>query len=324
MTTWDGYVQSCQQLNEALSGEGIQGCLLIGQPWVADWTLPYVWMNKGDLGYPVNPDLATEQGAAEAWIPAFDSQAWQEALTFTQQQVEMGIEPFTEHQFGPEFVSRRFATYLDGTWVYGLVADSGEDMSNLGLVAAFPTPSEAVETATMAGGWTLAIPSTSEHPDEAWEFLKAMLDVDTLGRMQVQYGYLPTQESFVNELDTDFRDFWDQGGIERWDRLQELAPRAYGRPSFPTWPQVGSAITEMVQRVMFQSEAPAATSQSTQQTVLVDVLKWPAGTEVELHDDSNGSCEHADVDHLFQAVTPVQVEADANGNGSICSHVTLP
>lgn len=324
MTTWDGYIESCQRLNESLASEGIQGCLLIGQPWVSDWTLPYVWMNGGDLGFPVNPDLASQQGAAESWIPTFDSDAWQQALSFTMQQIDAGIEPFTEHQFGPAFVDRRYATYLDGTWVYGLAADSGADLSNLGLVAAFPVPSEGTETATMAGGWTLAIPQTSENPDDAWEFLKTMLAVDTLGTMQVQYGYLPTEENIANERQADFQEFWNQGGEDRWAELQELASLAYGRPSFPSWPQVGAAITEMVQSVMFAGTDPAQAAQSAQQTVLVDVLRWPEGTTVELHDDANGSCEHSDVDLLFSAVTPVQVQTDADGNGSICSHVVLP
>lgn len=323
MRTWDGYVESCQSMDEALSDQGIEGCLLIGQPWIADWTLPYVWMNGGDLGVKVNADVADQQGAAEAWMPAFGSDAWVQALQFTRQQVDAGIDPFTEHQFGPAFVDRRYATWLGGTWVYGAVKDSGADMSNLGLVAAFPTPSEDGETATMAGGWTLAIPSTSEHPDVAWEFLTMMLAEDTLGEMQTQFGYLPTEESFATGLDDQFASYWNDGDAERWSKLKDLAPNAYGRPSFPTWPQVGSAITEMVQGVMFEDNDPAEAASSTQQTVLTDVLGWPEGTTVELHDDAGGSCEH-DVDELVSVVTPWHESADADGNGSICSHVNLP
>lgn len=324
MRTWDGYIESCQKLDQALGDQGIEGCLLIGQPWIADWTLPYAWMNGGDIGVDVNTDLASKQGAAEAWIPTFDSDAWVKALEFTRRQVDAGIDPFTEHQFGPAFADRRFATWLGGTWVYGRVRGSGADMSNLGLVAAFPVPSPDVTTATMAGGWTLAIPSTSKNPDLAWEFLKAMLQPDTLGAMQTQFGYLPTEESFATGLENQFASYWNEGGIDRWSELQSLAPHAYGRPSFPTWPQVASAITDMVQKVMFEDADPKAAAQTAQQTVLVDVLKWPAGTRVEIHDDANGSCEHSDVDRLISAVTPWQKDTDANGNGNICSHVVLP
>ena len=69
MVTWGRYIKNCQQLNEALSGQGIQGCLLIGQPWIADWTFPYVWMQGGGLGVDVNTDLAASVGAARP--PAF-------------------------------------------------------------------------------------------------------------------------------------------------------------------------------------------------------------------------------------------------------------
>lgn len=324
MRTWDGYIESCQNLDEALADQNIEGCLLIGQPWVADWTLPYAWMNGGDLGVDVNTELAADQGAVEAWIPTFDSEAWVRALQFTRQQVDAGIDPFTEHQFGPAFVARRFATWLDGTWVFGSVKESGADMSNLGLVAAFPVPSDDVETATMAGGWTLAIPATSEQPDVAWEFLKAMLAADTLGAMQTRFGYLPTEESFATELEGQFADYWNDGGEERWSELQQLLPNAFGRPSFPSWPQVGAAITQMVQQVMFEGADPQATAEETQRVVLVDVLGWPAGTRVELHDNAGENCEHADLDRLISAVTPWQKASDADGDGNICSHVVLP
>ena len=80
----------------------------------------------------------------------------------------------------------------------------------------------------------------------------------------------------------------------------------------------------MIQNVMFDNIAPADSAKSSQPTVLVGVLNWPAGTTVSLHDDSGGSCEHTDVDRLISAVTPVQVSADTDGNGSICTHVNLP
>ena len=324
MTTWEDYIAACQTLNEALAGENIQGCLQIGQPWISDWTLPYVWEQGGDIGLDVNADLAAGAGAAEAWVPTFDSEAWVSALQFTRDQIDAGITPFTEHQFGTEFVARSFATTLDGTWVYGAAKTGDADMANLGLVAAFPVPSADVETATMAGGWTLAIPSTSEHAETAWEFLKAMLDVSTLGAMQVQYGYLPTETSFAEGLNADFAAYWNEGGDDRWAALQGLLPNAYGRPSFPTWPEVGAAITEMIQRVQFEDVDPQTAATEAQQTVLVDILGWPEGTTVSLLDDSDEACPTAETDRLIGAVTPWQQAADANGNGQICSSVTLP
>jgi multiple sugar transport system substrate-binding protein len=323
MTTWDGYIDSCQKL-DALNDD-VEGCLLIGQPWVADWTMPYAWMQGGDLGFDVNPDLAAAQGAADPWIPTFDSDAWVGALQFTRDQVDAGIDPFTEHQFGQAFAAKRFATWLGGTWAYGVLQDAeGVDLSNVGLVGAFPTPSEDVDTATMAGGWSLAIPSTSEHPEMAWAFLRTMLDDDIMGQMQVRYGELPTQETIADQYADQFAEFWNQGGVDRWAELQSLAPHAYGRPSFPTWPQISSTITDMVQQVMFENADPQEAAATAQQTALSDVLGWPAGTTVELHDDADGSCEHADVDWLFGAVTPGQQAADGNGNGDVCSHVVLP
>ena len=197
-------------------------------------------------------------------------------------------------------------------------------MSNLGLVGAFPVPTPGMQTDTMAGGWTLAIPATSENPDVAWAFLQAMLDVSTLGPVQVQFGYLPTQESFANELASEFESFWNEGGVDRWAELQSLQANAYGRPSFPSWPQIAAAITEMVQKVQFENADPLVAAREAQRAVTQDVLRWPAGTTVTLHDNVNGSCDHEDVDREIDAVTPVQVTADSNGDGALCSHVVLP
>ena len=324
MATWQSYLESCQKLDEAVSDQGASGCLLIGQPWIADWTFPYVWMSQGDIGFAVNAELAEDQGAAEAWVPSLASEAWIEALQFTRDQVDAGIEPFTEHQFGIEFVNRSFAVSLDGTWVLGALKGAGADLGQVSMIGAFPVPSADTTTATMAGGWTLAIPSTSENPDVAWDFLKAMLDISTLGRLQTEFGYLPTRASFTTELEEQFTSFWNGGDVDRWAELTELAPDAYGRPSFPSWPQVGAAITDMVQNVMFDDKDPQAAAQDAQRTVLVDVLGWPAETTVEVHDDAGGSCEHDDFDRQLPALTPVQQTADADGSGMFCSHVVLP
>ena len=48
------------------------------------------------MGFEVNADLAQEQGAAEAWVPSLASGVDQ-ALQVTRDQVDAGIEPFTEH-----------------------------------------------------------------------------------------------------------------------------------------------------------------------------------------------------------------------------------
>jgi multiple sugar transport system substrate-binding protein len=281
-------------------------------------------MSQGDIGFPVNAELAKDQGAAEAWVPSLSSEAWIKALKFTRDQVDAGIEPFTEHQFGTEFVNRSFAVSLDGTWVLGALKGAGADLGQVGMIGAFPVPAADTTTATMAGGWTLAIPSTSENLDVAWDFLKAMLDISTLGRLQTEFGYLPTRASFTTELEEQFTSFWNEGAVDRWAELTELAPHAYGRPSFPSWPQVGAAITDMVQNVMFDNKDAQAAAQDAQRTVLVDVLSWPAGTTVEVHDDAGGGCEHDELDRQLPAITPVQQAADADGSGAFCSHVVLP
>lgn len=332
MVTWDGYIRSCQKLNDTLNARGIEGCLQIGQPWIADWTFPYVWMQGGGLGEFVNSAQAEKAGVDTPWFPTLNSAAWVSALQFTRDQIEAGIEPFTEHAFGPAFRDRRFATWLGGTWNVGAILRGATEAeaANLGLIGTFPVPTRGMTTATMAGGWTLAIPTTSENATfdgdvvtggVAWEFLKVMLRRETLGEMLVAVeGALPTRKSFAEEIDFAGR-LWNKGGVDRWSEVQELAQNAFGRPSFPEWPQIASAITEMVQSVQFEDADPFQAAKRAQRQAL-EVLGWPVGwDEVIKHDDVEGACPHPDEDRAKAVLTVGDKIEDSNQNGQICTHV---
>lgn len=338
MTTWSGYLESCKKLNEVLRPRGIEGCLQVGQPWIADWTFPYVWMQGGDIGLFVNPDVAAAQGVETAWVPTLNSPAWVSALQFTRDQIDVaGIQPFTEHAFGPAFRDRRFATWLGGTWNVGAILRQPEDQvpggyGNLGLIGAFPVPTPGMTTATMAGGWTFAIPTTSQNATFdgdvvtggiAWEFLKTMLRKETLGEMLVEVeGALPTRKSFAEEIDFAGR-LWNKGGVDRWSEVQKLAQNAFGRPSFPEWPQIAAGITEMIQSVQFENADPFEAVKRAQQQAL-EVLGWPASTVVAKHDNpSGGECPHLG-DAKQPALTFNGKTADKNNDGFFCTHVILP
>ena len=324
MATWPSYIDGCRKLDEALSDQDTTGCLLIGQPWIADWTFPYVWMSEGDLGFEVNADLAKAQGAAEAWVPSLASDAWTQALQFTRDQVDAGIEPFTEHQFGTEFVNRSFAVSLDGTWVLGALEGAGADLGNVGMVGAFPVPSADVTTATMAGGWTLA---NSEQLGESrcrLGFSESDARHQHARTVQTEFGYLPTRASSPRSWTSSSRAFGTRAAWIAGRSCRTWHPMPTAGRAFRAGPQVGAAITDMVQNVMFAGKAPEAAAEDAQRTVLVDVLGWPDGTTVEIHDDAGGSCEHDDLDRPLPAITPVQRTADADGSGTFCSHVTLP
>jgi multiple sugar transport system substrate-binding protein len=63
----------------------------------------------------------------------------------------------------------------------------------VGFIPMFPVPNQMTQTSTMMGGWEVAIPSTSQNSDLAWELITIIAQPEILGPFLQQYGYLPTQ-----------------------------------------------------------------------------------------------------------------------------------
>jgi multiple sugar transport system substrate-binding protein len=69
-----------------------------------------------------------------------------------------------------------------------------EDLeTEIGFLPLFPVPNEGDKSATLMGGWLLAIPETSSSKELAWEFLSTLVEPDVIVTILKQDGYLPTQ-----------------------------------------------------------------------------------------------------------------------------------
>lgn len=249
LKTWDGYIESAIKLNDALKGKGIQAVELVGGPGSPNEWFPFLWMLGGDI-------LENRQGHPTKdryWFPIYNNTEGVKALEFFKQLVDVGVKPITI-DFEKEFVDRKYAVMLGGSWLPGnflpLTKRSLEEQ--VGMIPMLPVPYKNTSTATIMGGWLLSIPNTSENKDLAWELIMIMLKPEILSPMLAKYGYLPTQipigqGPYSAEL---------QKSIPYYNELISLIPFGHERPNVPEYPLIADHIREAIDAVYSGSKEP--------------------------------------------------------------------
>jgi multiple sugar transport system substrate-binding protein len=251
LKTWDGYVASAKKLNEMLRPEGIEGVHLVGAEHSPDMWYPYLWILGGDIlnfkpGHP-------SKGAY--WFPAFNSTEGVKALNFIKNQTEIAdVMPQKNHTWGAEFVDRKFAVMIEGSWIPGEFDLRGLKLpeQEVGFIPMFPVPNQTTQTTTMMGGWELAIPQTSKNKDLAWEFLALMIKPKILAPMLEENGYLPTQlaigeEPYLSDLDET---------IPYYKEMVSMVQFGRQRPSVAEYPQVAENIRQAIEDVYYGLKDP--------------------------------------------------------------------
>src|SRR5215212_7566185 len=180
LKTWDGYISAAVRLNDFFEEDDsvTQGVHLVGASHDPDMWYRYLWMLGGEI-------LELRQGHPTKggyWFPSFNSSEGVRAMEFLKQQVDAGIKPQREHHWGDEFANRTFPVMLEGSWM--LAAFPRESWPTLeqevGFIPMFPVPNQTIQTSTMMGGWEVAIPSTSQNSDLAWELITIMAQPEIL------------------------------------------------------------------------------------------------------------------------------------------------
>jgi multiple sugar transport system substrate-binding protein len=251
LKTWDGYIAAAKKLNTVLRLQGIEGVHLTGASHSPDLWYPYLWMLGGQIlkmksGHPTKGSY---------WFPAFNSTEGVRAMSFIKQQVDAGIKPQKTHSFGSEFLDRKFAVMIEGSWlpVPFLQSQPEKDFENrIGFIPALPVPYKNNQTSTLMGGWTLSIPKTSIHKELAWKLIELILTPKLLNSFLLQGGYLPTQISMgANDLSNS-----TASSYPYYRQLVSMIPFAGTRPSIPEYPQIADSIRQAIYEVQFQNKDP--------------------------------------------------------------------
>ena len=122
----------------------------------------------------------------------------------------------------------------------------------VGFIPMFPVPNQTISTSTMMGGWELAIPSTSQNSDLAWELITIMAQPEILGPFLQQYGYLPTQQVLGDGPSSEPL----KESIPYFEEMVSMIPYGRSRPNIPEYPEIAEHVTQAIQQVYNGSASP--------------------------------------------------------------------
>ena len=250
LKTWDGYISAAVKLKDFFGDNITQGVHLVGAPHDPDMWYPYLWMLGGEI-------LEVREGHPTKgvyWFPSYNSSEGVKAMEFLKRQVDAGIKPQKEHGWGLEFANRTFPVMIEGSWM--LSAFPRESWPTLeqevGFIPMFPVPNGTTQTSTMMGGWELAIPSTSQHSDLAWELITIMAEPQILGPFLRDMGFLPTQHTLGEGPSSQPL----KESIPYFEEMISMIPYGQGRQNPAEYPQIAEHIHEAIRQVYNGSASP--------------------------------------------------------------------
>jgi multiple sugar transport system substrate-binding protein len=249
LRTWDGYIASAKKLNSVLRPQGIEGVHLTAANHSPDIWYPYLWM----LGGKIITQKTGHPTKGTYWFPSYNSSAGVKAMQFIKAQIDAGIKPQKQHFWGKEFVDRKFAVMIEGSWMPNNWSNlTKQQIDNIGFIPMFPVPNASYHTSTLMGGWEFSIPKTSLNKDLAWELLAIIVEPKILAPYLAKHSYLPTQIPIGHG---DFAASLNQT-TPYYDELISMINIANARSSIPEYPQIAEHIHQALNEVFYGIEEP--------------------------------------------------------------------
>jgi len=140
----------------------------------------------------------------------------------------------------------------------------------LGFIPMFPVPNQTIQTSTMMGGWELAIPSTSQHSDLAWELITLIATPEILSPFLEEYGYLPTQQVLGDgPLSEPLKQ-----SVPFFEDMVTMIQYGRSRPNIPEYSQIAENIHQAIQQVYNGSAASPKEALDMAAAKSADLLGW--------------------------------------------------
>ncbi|WP_332630488.1 ABC transporter substrate-binding protein [Halalkalibacter flavus] len=233
--TWDEVLEIAQKIHNPEQGiYGIDPAQGFGEgEGPAYFKLPFLWQFGADV---LSPDATTADGY-------LNSEEALEALKFYQ-------DLYLKHRVATvelppvPFESNQLAMTVMGSWhlvdfeSYGLVL--GEDFG----IAPLPKADYQV---TPNGGWALGISAKSEHPEEAWEFIKFATSYNAVKKHSEITGDIPARYSVVQDL-PELKEYPRNIFIEQGQTYSK------NRPVTPAYPVISYAIKDLFEDIVLNEK----------------------------------------------------------------------
>jgi multiple sugar transport system substrate-binding protein len=249
LKTWDGYISAGVKLDDHFGDRITQGVHLRNAPHQPDMWYPYLWMLGGEI-------LELREGHPTKgvyWFPSYNSSEGVEAMGFLKQQIDAGIQP-QERLFDTAFANRNFLVILADSAMPGeFPKESWPTLEEkVGFIPMFPVPNQTIPTSTMMGGWELAVPSTSQNSELAWELITIMASPEILSPFLQQYGYLPTQHVLG---DGPYSEPLKQS-VPYFEEMVSMIQYGRSRPNIAEYPQIAEHVDQAIKQVYNGSASP--------------------------------------------------------------------
>lgn len=238
--TWDEFIE----VGKSINSDSTSGYLFGGSPAQAnqlDW-LESMIVNRGGV-------VINENGKA-----AFDSQAGIESFNFLKNTIHdseitpINVTSISYDEVTDGFAAKKTGMIIEGSHRYSTIADVlGEENIELGYI---PGIDETQPSPTVISSWNLGIPKSSKHPDEAWEFIKYFISVESSLTYAKLSGEVPTLQSV---MENDYFDSPEQEVIRFFaDYINENSVVAVA-PS--TSKQLYDIVAETLQAIVLDKDS---------------------------------------------------------------------
>lgn len=97
------------------------------------------------------------------------------------------------------FYQGKLAMVIDGEWQPAFIKNFAPDLEWGVVPVPYPDGHPELASTNLVGPGTFFIPSNSQHPDEAWEFLKYLVSPDAMRSFTVALSNLPSRTSLLHD-----------------------------------------------------------------------------------------------------------------------------
>jgi multiple sugar transport system substrate-binding protein len=139
----------------------------------------------------------------------------------------------------------------------------------VGFIPMFPVPNQTIPTSSMMGGWQLALPSTSQNSDLAWELITIMAQPEILGPFLQQSVYLPTQHVLGEGPSSQPL----KQSVPFFEEMVSMIPHGGSRPNIPEYPEIAEHIHQAIQQV-YNGSASSEDALNLAAAKSADSLGW--------------------------------------------------
>jgi multiple sugar transport system substrate-binding protein len=183
-----------------------------------------------------------EAAAALAW--------WRGTLAGPRPIAPPGVTTYQEEEARHLFQEGRAVFMRNWPYAWSLLqADGSPVAGKVGIAPMVHGPGG--ESAATLGGFGFGISAFTEHPEEAWRFIRYATSEEGQRLLHLRNGFVPSRRALFTDPEI-------VAVSPHYPRLREILERARPRPVHPAWSEISDALQRHVSAALVGQREPAA------------------------------------------------------------------